>query len=359
MFLVFLIMAKFLAVAKSESSLKENQQMYQEQLELQKQEYENICRKIQEGRKYRHDMRHHLTVLDSLLKQEQTEEAQKYIEHLNSQMESIEYRRYCENTVINAILCAWIPRAEKAGCQVRVSVELPESLFVEVLDLCIILSNAMENAIHACEEVEETGRYIQLKVYIKNEKQIQIYIVNSCIEEVLFNKKGLPEKKHAKGHGIGLPSIYGVAEKYRGVVLCECKDHAFSLKAVLFKLTGERVQIQEEKRRRSLWFFRKTPGTVWLFAAVVCVFLGRMPFQADAQGEMPSVREEDSGSHHTGWGDTGYTIESPVVVNTTDEKEQEAQETEPEEETEEEETLQETEAEETLAKEGAAGRCRI
>ena len=75
--------------------------------------------------------------------------------------------------------------------------------------------------------------------------------------------------------------------------------------------------------------------------------------------EMPSVREEDSGSHHTGWGDTGYTIESPVVVNTTDEKEQEAQETEPEEETEEEETLQETEAEETLAKEGAAGRCRI
>ncbi len=75
MFLVFLIMAKFLAVAKSESSLKENQQMYQEQLELQKQEYENICRKIQEGRKYRHDMRHHLTVLDSLLKQEQTEEA--------------------------------------------------------------------------------------------------------------------------------------------------------------------------------------------------------------------------------------------------------------------------------------------
>ena len=170
-------------------------------------------------------------------------------------MESIEYRRYCENTVINAILCAWIPRAEKAGCQVRVSVELPESLFVEVLDLCIILSNAMENAIHACEEVEETGRYIQLKVYIKNEKQIQIYIVNSCKEEVLFNKKGLPEKKHAKGHGIGLPSIYGVAEKYRGVVLCECKDHAFSLKAVLFKPTGERVQIQEEKRRRSLWFF--------------------------------------------------------------------------------------------------------
>lgn len=119
------------------------------------------------------------------------------------------------------------------------------------------------------------------------------------------------------------------------------------------------MQIQEEKRRRSLWFFRKTPGAVWLFAAVVCVFLGRMPFQADAQGEMPSVREEDSGSHHTGWGDTGYTIESPVVVNTTDEKEQEAQETEPEEEIEEEEILQETEAEETLAKEGAAGRCRI
>lgn len=42
-------------------------------------------------------------------------------------------------------------------------------------DLCVLLSNALENAIHACREVQKEGKEARIEVQIY-EKQQQVFL---------------------------------------------------------------------------------------------------------------------------------------------------------------------------------------
>jgi undecaprenyl-diphosphatase UppP len=53
---------------------------------------------------YRHDMRHHLCMISSLLSAGRTEQATEYIRAMVSQIESIVPQRYCENDTVNLLL---------------------------------------------------------------------------------------------------------------------------------------------------------------------------------------------------------------------------------------------------------------
>ncbi|WP_418708577.1 GHKL domain-containing protein [Anaerotignum faecicola] len=79
-------------------------------------------------------------------------------------------------------------------------------------DLCSLISNALENAVHGCEKTE--NGYIKVKIYEKN-KKLCINIANSLCENIVFENH-MPVAKNA-GHGIGVKSMASVVEKYGGV----------------------------------------------------------------------------------------------------------------------------------------------
>lgn len=103
--------------------------------------------------------------------------------------------------------------------------------FMDENDVNIIFSNAIINAIEACEKIEDGPRVIKIKAG-KNAEDVLIYFKNTVSQH---RKKGSlsTNKQNKKLHGIGLTSIQECAEKYHGYVSIIDDDTTFQL-AILF-----------------------------------------------------------------------------------------------------------------------------
>lgn len=96
-------------------------------------------------------------------------------------------------------------------------------------DLCVLLSNALENAIHACREVQKEGKEARIEVQIyEKQQQVFLQIKNSCAGAPIF-ENGVPVSKK-KGHGIGTRSICAIVERYGGVYTFSLEKEYFVLR---------------------------------------------------------------------------------------------------------------------------------
>ena len=181
---------------------------------------------------YRHDLRHHMQYLAGCIENGRTEQAQAYIREVCAEIESQKVRVFCENETVNLILSSYAGRAEESGIPLRVRAEVPHFIPVAETDLCVLLSNALENALHACQRLRQAGQPcdIELVVYEKSGKFF-LQVTNTCPPGVTF-EKGLPVTREP-GHGIGVRSICSIAERYNGMYSFSEKDGRFVLRVSL------------------------------------------------------------------------------------------------------------------------------
>ena len=182
--------------------------------------------------RYRHDLRHHLQYLAACLKNGQTDQAQDYIFSICEEIKAQNVRRYCENEAANLILSAFAGRAERAGISMNVQGALPAFILVSDSDLCVLLSNALENAINACQPTVAAGIpcAIDVQVYDRNGK-LFLQVTNPYRNTVRF-EHGVPVSDRP-GHGIGVQSICAIVERYGGIYAFSGQDGRFVLRLSL------------------------------------------------------------------------------------------------------------------------------
>lgn len=166
--MVFLILTKLLRTEYVKQQLKKEHDEYEILIRIQQKEFLEIAHKHELLREYRHDMRHHLLALSNILHNSDNTHAKEYLNELVEHLEDTENICYCKNQTINAVLSSYIAKAKKLGCVLETHISIPEKLNIKDMDLCIVLSNALENAIHACEKSEENQRYIKIKINFHN-----------------------------------------------------------------------------------------------------------------------------------------------------------------------------------------------
>lgn len=178
---------------------------------------------------YRHDMRHHMQYLSSCIENGQIRKAQEYIQKIHSTVEAASVTVFCENEAANLIFSTYAKRAEDSGILMQIQARLSRLIPVSETDLCVLLSNALENALHACIKQVEKGQagVIEVTVREKN-RRIFLQIVNSCGEAVVFDD-GIPITDIA-GHGIGVQSICAIVKHYDGMYSFSSKDGQFILR---------------------------------------------------------------------------------------------------------------------------------
>lgn len=181
---------------------------------------------------YRHDMRHHMQYLSSCMENGQLRQAQGYIQEIYSEIEANKVTLFCENEAANLIFSTFARRAENSGISMKVKARIPQNIAVSETDLCVLLSNALENALHAGKKQEEKGQEgeIEVSVYEKSGK-LFLQIINSCGEDIVFDH-GIPVTNRS-GHGIGVRSICAIVEQYGGVYTFSVEDGRFILRISL------------------------------------------------------------------------------------------------------------------------------
>ena len=221
----------FLARLSKEQEARAHLEQLQNSLNLQVgqavREIEALRESQQKTRAYRHDLRHHLQYLSGCLENGQYEQAQRYIHEINAEIEAARVVTYCENEAANLIFSAFAARAEAQGVKFSLQAVLPHILPISESDLCVLLSNALENALHACKGADDS---IEVQTYERNEKFF-LQVVNDCREAVRF-EDGIPVTDRP-GHGIGVSSICAIVERYGGLYSFSVKEGKFVLRVSL------------------------------------------------------------------------------------------------------------------------------
>ena len=195
-------------------------------------EIEALRTSQQQTRTYRHDLRHHLQYISACIENGRGEQAQEYIQSICSEIEASKVTTYCENEAANLIFSSFAGRAENCGVPLNIQAHIPQLISVVETDLCVLLSNALENALRACRRMKaENGpAYIEVTAREKN-GHLFLQFVNPCPEGIQF-ENGLPVT-HAEGHGIGVRSICAIVEKYKGLSDFSVQDGRFILRVSL------------------------------------------------------------------------------------------------------------------------------
>lgn len=197
--------------------VQENIRLVDAQLALQAKRFSEMSHHMQEARILRHDMRHHLGVLNGLLEEDNMARAKEYLREYAAGAALAEgsaiSANYTADTVVRRYLCL----ARQQDIAMTLHLGIPEDCFVGHLDLSIVLGNLLENAYHACLNLPPQARWIHLHAQVEGAELI-IRMENSDAADA---KKAKAPQKVARGSGYGLLSIRAVAEKYGGIARFE------------------------------------------------------------------------------------------------------------------------------------------
>jgi signal transduction histidine kinase len=184
---------------------------------------------IQQDRAMRHDRRHFEALLMSLMQEGKTEEVKKCLEERLSQ-EPRSARKFCENTTVNAAITHYVSVAERKNIRVEASTNIPFETGVDEMQLAIVVSNLLENAIHACEELPEDERFIEIKA--KYKEQLLLEISNPCDGKVPLDEEGHPYAT-AGDHGIGTKSVLAFVKQTDSEIRYIAEDKIFKVRMII------------------------------------------------------------------------------------------------------------------------------
>ena len=178
----------------------------------------------------RHDMRHHLSIILTQLQNGHPDKAQEYIHEINSAYDDTIIAAYSGNEMLNSVLSIYHSRFTDRGLSLICNVSTGKELPCSDLSLCTILSNALENSMHALEQLESPSKWARLT--LSQKKNHILFQLENPVEKIPAFVDGVPVSTR-NGHGIGVRSIIYYVEQLHGQCHFSIVDHCFVLRIII------------------------------------------------------------------------------------------------------------------------------
>ena len=122
--------------------------------------------------------------------------------------------------------------AKRGDTLFHAQLDLPEALPVDEIDMCLVLSNLLENALEASLRTAPERRQIRITAYLHAERLLLIEVENAFDGEIK-EKDGVFRSSKRRGNGVGIQSVRHIAEKTGGASTFTYQDGSFSAKVML------------------------------------------------------------------------------------------------------------------------------
>lgn len=209
--LLYILMSKM----QRDNMVKEEYKLLKSNISAQEKLALETMERYSEVRTLKHDMKHYLTVAAELISNEQSEEAKSYIESvLDKKIAPAGMVVNTGSAVVDAVINSKISLCSEKGISTKCIIDTQFEGSNDV-DISILLSNLLDNAINGCDK---SNPHIEL-VISKVKSMTYIAVKNSIAESVLLNNPDLKTDKQNKSeHGFGIKSIRQIADKYDGSI---------------------------------------------------------------------------------------------------------------------------------------------
>lgn len=202
-------------------------------------------------RAMKHDMKNQIAVVTELMDHSQARaELQNYLEQMNSTLSALDFPCRTGSAVVDTLVGIKFHEMRERIPGVLFQHEellIPAGLKVGSMDLSLILGNALDNAIEACQRMQEreertgTPGDKETQPWIRAGTMMRapyflLEIANSFDGELRYSAgQEFPEteKEDSSLHGIGLQSIQAAAGKYHGGVDWSTEGNVFTLTVML------------------------------------------------------------------------------------------------------------------------------
>ncbi|HEX2927069.1 MAG TPA: ATP-binding protein [Ruminiclostridium sp.] len=214
------------------------------QIAMQKEYYDALSGQINEIRGIKHDLRHFIGALRRMSEEGRYDDLERFLNEYDEVTETEPLPVFCENIVANSILGYYSLKAKESFIPFRCNCSIQKQLSVSDSDLCVVLGNAMENAIEACGKLDKPNeRFISAESRTMN-GQLLIQIENSYnglmnIQDgrYLSTKSGESHGIPSNGtslhensfHGIGMQNINKVVQTYGGYINTKYDGKIFTI----------------------------------------------------------------------------------------------------------------------------------
>ncbi len=215
------------------NSLNRNTKLQQENqfLAMQQSRYDNLKSAIEETKHARHDLRHHFTRLFAMAEDGDLEKMKIYILAAQESVPDLDMH-FSDNRAVDSIIGHYCTLARREGIPFLSKIDLPDRLPVDEVDLCLVLSNLLENALEASLRIDAGKRQIIIETYMHSEHLVLIHIENA-FDGNIKEKDGVFKSSKRKGNGVGIQSVRRIAEKNGGGSSFEYNDVTFTVNVML------------------------------------------------------------------------------------------------------------------------------
>lgn len=216
-------------VANSIKSEKEKVklELVNEKLDMQYKYYLMVKESQEKMKQVYHDMNNHMENIRSL--KNSSEDVNEYINNIEDEVKNNKNIYNTGNALLDIILYEKSKDCIKNNIDFNVGIDFSKCEFIDMIDISSIFSNLIDNAIEACNKIDDNNieKYITIKgIFIKS-----YYVVrceNSKTNKVIIkNNKILTSKKNKFLHGIGLDSIKSSIKKYNGELKIKNSEFKF------------------------------------------------------------------------------------------------------------------------------------
>jgi len=151
-----------------------------------------------------------------------------YLDEYLPNAEKVIARLYTGKPSVDSFLSEKVATAEYSNIKVTLNVSVLPDFYFNPVQLNIILGNALDNAIEACNKLpDDHSRYISLDLKA-DENWLNIRVVNSSLP-VNVEDGGIPltDKEDKAHHGFGLNTINQLVRRNNGIMHCKYENGEF------------------------------------------------------------------------------------------------------------------------------------
>lgn len=221
----------------ADAEIKRKNDIYKQSIDIYKREMEEREEHNEKLRRFRHDIKNHLIAIEKLALSKEYVRLRDYIHQLTDEKGVLQVTTISGNALIDGLLADKFDVARKYEIAVEYHIEIPTKLPFDDADLCIIVGNALDNAIDGTKDIEGAKK-IEISMGVK-QGNFLLKVKNTFNPELIkFDNNGKrlrTSKTDKSNHGMGIGLIEETALKYNGLMEITMNENIFCLSVLLYQ----------------------------------------------------------------------------------------------------------------------------